>query len=59
MRVTFLGAFGCALPFQQSANEKKAECDAISAQAIQTKSLEEAKTLSAQASACYAQLQGS
>ena len=59
LALALLGATGCALPFQQSANEKKAECDAISAQAIQTKSLEEAKTLSAQASACYAQLQGS
>jgi len=53
----FLGA--CSLPFTQSSNEKKAECDRIAAQAIQTKSLEDAKTLSAQASACYAQLQGS
>ena len=49
----------CSLPFTQSSNEKKAECDRIAAQAIQTKSLEDAKTLSAQASACYAQLQGS
>ena len=49
----------CSLPFTQSSNEKKAECDRIAAQAIQTKSLEDAKTLSARASACYAQLQGS
>ena len=49
----------CSLPFTQSSNEKKAACDRIAAQAIQTKSLEDAKTLSAQASACYAQLQGS
>jgi hypothetical protein len=49
----------CSLPFTQSSNDKKAECDRISAQAIQTKSLEEAKTLSARASACYAQLQSS
>jgi hypothetical protein len=49
----------CSLPFTQSSNEKKAECDRIAAQAIQTKSLEDAKTLSARASACYAQLQNS
>jgi hypothetical protein len=49
----------CSLPFTQSSDEKKAECDRISAQAIQTKSLEDAKTLSARASACYAQLQNS
>ena len=49
----------CSLPFTQSSNDKKAECDRVAAQAIQTKSLEEAKTLSARASACYAQLQNS
>jgi hypothetical protein len=49
----------CSLPFTQSSNDKKSECDRIAAQAIQTKSLEDAKTLSARASACYAQLQGS
>jgi hypothetical protein len=47
-----------ALPFHQSSNEKKAECDRIAAEAIQTTSLEDAKTLSARASACYAQQQG-
>jgi hypothetical protein len=56
----FAVAGGCsALPFHQSGNEKKAECDRIAAEAIQTTSLEDAKTLSARASACYAQLQGS
>jgi hypothetical protein len=55
-----LGSAGaCALPFSQSGNDKKAPCDRMAAQAIQTKSLEEAKTLSAQASACYAQQQAS
>ena len=48
-------AAGCsALPFHHSSNEKKAECDRIAAEAIQTTSLEDAKTLSARASACYA-----
>jgi hypothetical protein len=53
-----LAAFtgGCSsLPFGgKSSNEKKAECDRVAAQAIQTESLEEAKMLSAQASSCYA-----
>jgi hypothetical protein len=48
----------CSIPFTQSGDEKKAECDRIAAQAIQTKSLQDAKTLSAQASACYAAAQG-
>jgi len=52
-----LGA--CAsLPFGgKSSDERKAECDRIAAQAIQTKSTSEAKTLSAQASECYAKAQ--
>ena len=56
--VTF--ASGCSsLPFGgQSKNEKKAECDRVAAQAIQTESLEEAKMLAAQASSCYAAQQG-
>ena len=47
---------GCSsLPFGgRSSNERKAECDRVAAQAIQTESLEEAKMLSAQASSCYA-----
>jgi hypothetical protein len=50
---------GCSsLPFGgRSSNERKAECDRVAAQAIQTESLEEAKMLSAQASSCYAALQ--
>ncbi len=52
-----VGTSACSLPFSQSGNDKKSECDAVAAQAIQTKSLEEAKTLSAEASACYARLQ--
>lgn len=49
-------ASGCSsLPFGgRSTNERKAECDRVAAQAIQTESLEEAKMLSAQASSCYA-----
>jgi hypothetical protein len=52
-------ASACAVPFRQSTDEKKAECDRIAAQAIQTKSLSEAKTFAAEASACYARQQGS
>lgn len=57
LAVTFLSA--CAsLPFGgKSGDERKAECDRISAQAIQTTSAEEAKTLAARASECYAALQ--
>jgi hypothetical protein len=54
---TGLAGMACSLPFTKSSDERKAECDRIAAQAIQTSSLEEAKNLSAQASACYAQLQ--
>ena len=54
---TFLSA--CAsLPFGgKSTDERKAECDRISAQAIQTASAEEAKNLAARASECYAAMQ--
>lgn len=57
-----LAALGAcsSLPFGgRSGDERKAECDRVAAQAIQTASLDEAKTLSAQASECYARLQGS
>lgn len=56
--VTFLSA--CAsLPFGGKSNdERKAECDRVAAQAIQTSSAEEAKNLAARASECYAALQG-
>ena len=47
----------CSIPFTKSADERKAECDRSAAAAIQTSSLEEAKNLAAQASACYARLQ--
>jgi hypothetical protein len=59
--VPLLAALGAcsSLPFGgKSGDERKAECDRIAAQAIQTGSLDEAKTLSAQASECYARLQG-
>lgn len=51
---------GCAsLPFGgKSSDERKAECDRVAAQAIQTSSAEEAKNLAARASECYAALQG-
>ena len=49
-----------SLPFGgKSGDERKAECDRIAARAIQTSSIDEAKTLSAQASECYAKAQGS
>lgn len=58
LAVTFLA--GCAsLPFGGKSNdERKAGCDRIAAQAIQTSSAEEAKNLAARASECYAGLQG-
>lgn len=52
-----LAAIGCSVPFTTSSEERKAPCDRLAAQAIQTGSLEEAKNLSAQASECYAQAQ--
>ncbi len=47
---------GCSVPFVggPSANERKAPCDRIAAQAIQTDDFDEARTLAAQASECYA-----
>lgn len=47
----------CSIPFRKSSDERKASCDRIAAQAIQTSSTEEAKNLAAQASECYAGLQ--
>ena len=44
----------CSLPFHKSSNERKAECDRISARAIQSDKSSEAKDLAAEASACYA-----
>ncbi|MBA3888937.1 MAG: hypothetical protein H0X64_00245 [Gemmatimonadaceae bacterium] len=47
-----------SLPFGGKSNdERKAGCDRIAAQAIQSSSAEEAKNLAAQASECYAALQ--
>lgn len=47
----------CSIPFKTSQDERKATCDRISASAIQTASPEDAKNLSAKASACYAEMQ--
>lgn len=47
----------CSIPFTTSGDERKAPCDRIAAQAIQTSSLEDAKNLSARASECYARAQ--
>ena len=52
-----LGITACSIPFRTSNDERKAQCDRIAAQAIQTSSVEEAKNLSAEASACYAKIQ--
>ena len=49
-----LVATACAVPFRSSSDERKAVCDRIAAQAIQSTSLEEAENLSRQASDCYA-----
>lgn len=53
-----IAAGACSVPFRTSNDERKAQCDRVAAQAIQTSSIEEAKNLSAQASACYAKIQG-
>lgn len=47
----------CSLPFTKSSDERKAACDRIAAQAIQTTSLADAKVFAAQASECYAKAQ--
>ena len=52
-----LAAAACRPPFIKSADERKAACDRSAAAAIQTSSLEKAKHLAAEASACYAKLQ--
>jgi hypothetical protein len=52
-----LGMAACAVPFTTSGEERKAPCDRIAAQAIQTSSLEQAKNLAARASECYASAQ--
>ena len=46
----------CSLPFHKSSDERKAECDRISARAIQTDKSSEAKDLAAEASACYSKI---
>lgn len=51
------GLVGCAVPFTTSKDERKAPCDRLAAQAIQTSSLGDAKSLSAQAAECYAAAQ--
>lgn len=47
----------CSLSRGPTAGERKATCDRLAAQAIETESLDEARRLSAQASDCYADLQ--
>jgi hypothetical protein len=48
---------GCSIPFHKSSDERKAECDRISARAIQAEKSSEAKDIAAEASACYARIQ--
>lgn len=47
---------GCSVPLLAKGGDKKAECDRIAAQAIQTKSSSEARSIAAQATECYAKL---
>ena len=49
------GCFGSRGP---TVEQSKANCDRHAAQAIATESLDEARRLAAQASECYAELQG-
>jgi hypothetical protein len=57
--VLFLGLFvsGCFGTRGPTAGERKAQCDRLAAQAIDTESLDEARRLAARASDCYAELQ--
>lgn len=52
--VTLSGCFGTRTA---SVADRKAQCDRMAAQAIETESLDEARRLSARASECYADLQ--
>lgn len=49
-------AAGCSVPLLAKGGDKKAECDRIAAQAIQTKSASDARSIAAQATECYAKL---
>ena len=58
-RVVIVGlilAAGCSVPLLSKGGDKKAECDRIAAQAIQTTSAGDARSLAAQATECYAKL---
>lgn len=52
--VMLSGCFGSRGP---TTGERKAQCDRMAAQAIETESLDEARRLAASASDCYAELQ--
>lgn len=52
-----LALSACSIPFTKSNDDRKAACDRIAAQAIQTTSLADAKVFAAQASECYAAAQ--
>lgn len=52
-------AAGCSVPFTGGPQQdRKAPCDQLAAQAIQTPSLEEARQLAAHATECYAAATG-
>ena len=52
----FLSA--CSVPFVgESSDDRKATCDRIAAQAIQTGDFDDARRLAAEASECYARAQ--
>lgn len=51
--IALAGVSACSLPFQQSTVEAKVECDRLSARAIETTSLEEARDLANAAARCY------
>lgn len=48
---------GCGASRGPTTAERKAQCDRLAAQAIDTESLDEARRLAARASDCYADLQ--
>ncbi len=58
--IIFMAIFlaGCFGRGGASPAERKAQCDRLAAQAIDTESLDEARRLAARAADCYADLQG-
>ncbi len=52
--VMVVGLSACSVPFRTSAEERKAPCDRLAAQAIETRSLQDAENFATQAAQCYA-----